>query len=204
MKRICTLAILALTLCAPATFAASGGEWIGGGQAGVHIPTGDYGDIFKTGFVGGVFLDYMVSDYFGIGANADYHATKAQDEYVVFPVTDFNFTILNYGVHGDGYLIKQGVARPYVTAGLGAYSGKTEVKSAGVTNKDTETKFGFDVGAGLKLQPAGSPVGVGVEGAFHNITDAFTDENNNKKSATLFTVTARVSFSFSDVTQKKY
>ena len=70
MRKTLVLAMFALMLAAPASMAMTGGgEWIGGGQAGAHIPNGDYGDFFKTGFEGGVFLDYMVSNMFALGAD---------------------------------------------------------------------------------------------------------------------------------------
>ena len=206
MRKTFVFAMFALVLAAPAGFAKTGGgQWIGGGQSGVHVPSGDYGDLAKSGFTGGVFLDYMVNDMVALGANLDYHGTKAKDDYVsLLGATDDKLTTFDYGAHGDVYLMKEGVARPYITAGLGAYSLKSKIEGGQYQGEDTSTKFGFMGGAGIKFQPGSNPLGFGIEGAIHNISEALVDVNTgDKKAAQFFTVTGRVSFSFSDMSQRK-
>ena len=84
---------------------------------------------------------------------------------------------------------------------------KVEATGSGVSADDTTNKFGVLGGGGLMIHPAGNPIGFGVEGLIHNVTDAIeiTDSNGrvtSTKSAQFFTVTGRVSFSFSDASQK--
>jgi len=193
-------------LAAPASMAMTGGgEWIGGGQAGAHIPNGDYGDFFKTGFEGGVFLDYMVSNMFALGADLDFHSTDGKDAFIksVPGATDIKFTAFQYGAHGNAYFMNEGMARPYVAAGVGAYSTKTKVEGGALASEDTQTKFGFHGGLGIKLQPSGNPIGFAVEGNIHDIPDGVPQQNGSKKAAQFFTVVGKVTFSFSDVTQQK-
>jgi len=206
MRKTFVLAMFALMLTAPASQAMmGGGEWMGGGQAGVHIPSGDYGDLFKSGFDGGVFLDYKVSNMFAMGADLDFHSTKGKDTFVnsVSGATDIKFTAFQYGVHGNAYLMNEGMVRPYIAAGLGAYSDKFKIEGGSFAGEDTKTKFGFHGGLGIKLQPSGSPIGFAVEGNIHDIPDAIEQSNGDKKAAQFFTGLGKVTFSFSDVTQQK-
>jgi len=203
MKRSILFAALALTLSAPAAFAAKG-EWTGGGQAGAHIPMGDYGDVAKTGWLGGVFLDYMATDMLSLGANLDYHATKAKDEFVTaqnlaFPgvnIEEINTTLFNYGVNAALHLSNTGAASPYIKGAFGAYNSKTEIKGGPLDGTDdTTTDMGIAGGAGVMFRPPGNSVGFGIEAMYHNI---FTEN----ESTQLVTVTGRITFSFSDMSQQ--
>lgn len=204
MKKTMMMAALALMLTTTASFAAvSKGEWTGGGQAGLHIPSGDYGDLAKAGYVLGVFLDYNLTPMFSLGTNLDFNSTKAKDEIVKSTGADeIKFTLFNYGVNGALAFMPEAVVHPYVKAGLGMYNMKTEVKGSGLSADDTTNKLGFLGGAGLRIHPAGKPLGFGIEGLIHNVADAIEETNGSKKSAQFFTVTGRLTFSFSDASQK--
>jgi len=205
MKKLILMAMLALTLTSTAALAAvQQGEWTGGGQAGLHVPSSDYGDLAKAGYVLGVFLDYNVTPMFSLGANLDFNSTKAKDEVVdSFPgVDEIKFTLFNYGLNGALAFMPEAVVHPYVKVGGGMYNMKTEVSGSGVTADDTTNKFGFLGGAGLMIHPAGNPIGFGVEGLIHNVTDAIEESNGDKKSAQFYTVSGRITFSFSDASQK--
>ncbi len=205
MKKTMMMAALALMLATTASFAGvSKGEWTGGGQAGLHVPSGDYGDLAKAGYVLGVFLDYNVTPMFSLGANLDFNSTKAKDEIVDdFPgVDEIKFTLFNYGVNGALAFMPEAVVHPYLKAGLGMYNMKTEVTGSGVSAEDKTNKVGFLGGAGLMIHPAGNPIGFGIEGLIHNVSDAIEEADGDKKSAQFYTVTGRISFSFSDASQK--
>ena len=88
------------------------------------------------------------------------------------------------GQEGDGKILSGignvmvtfplGPARPYVTAGLGAFHVKRRVEGSGTTTRSSETKFGIDAGAGVEFR-----IGVlkgFVEGRVEN---AFTDDGFN-------------------------
>jgi opacity protein-like surface antigen len=200
MKRSILFAVLALTLSAPAAFAAKG-EWTGGGQAGAHMPMGDYGDVAKTGWLGGVFIDYMMSDMLSIGGNLDYHSTKAKDDYITttFPgagVEDIDITVFNYGANLALHLSNTGAARPYLKGAFGAYNSKAEIKGGLFDGTDdSSTDMGIAGGAGVMFRPPGNSVGFGIEALYHNI---FTEGDATQ----LFTVTGRINFSFSDMSQQ--
>ena len=203
MKRSILFAALALTLSASAAFAAKG-EWTGGGQAGAHMPMGEYGDVAKTGWLGGVFIDYMVTDMLSLGANLDYHATKAKDEFVAaqnlaFPganIEDINVTVFNYGLTSALHLSKGGPASPYLKAAVGMYNSKSEIKGGPLDGTDdSSTDAGIAGGAGVMFRPPGNSVGFGIEALYHNV---FTEN----ESTNLFSVTGRITFSFSDMSQQ--
>ena len=204
MKRSVLFAMLALTLSAPAAFAAQG-EWVGGGQFGAHMPTGDYGDFAKTGWLGGVFIDYMATPVISLGANLDYHSTKAEDALANAALADdINVTIFNYGLNGAFHFPTTGAARPYLKVAGGMYNEKTEVKGGPFDGTDdTSTDFGIAGGGGIMFRPATSSVGFGVEALYHNVFGALEDvTTGDKKDAQIFTVAAKLTFSFSDMSQQ--
>ena len=206
MKKSILTALVALTLTSTSAFAAvHAGEWTGGGQAGVHVPSSDYGDLAKAGYVVGVFLDYNVTPMFSLGANLDFNSTKAKDSVIDDfggAIDEIKFSLFNYGVNGALAFMPEAVVHPYVKVGGGMYSMKTEVTGSGVSTDETTNKFGFAGGAGLMIHPAGNPLGFGIEGLIHNVTDAIEEADGDTKSAQFFTVTGRISFSFSDASQK--
>jgi opacity protein-like surface antigen len=151
-----------------------------------------------------VFLDYMASDMISLGVNLDYHATSAENAIAdTIGAEDIDFTVLSYGVNGALFFTSEGTAKPYVKVGVGAYSVKAEVKGGPFDGQNLfdETKLGFSGGAGVMFRPAGSSIGFGIEGMFHNVTDAVEDFNGQPSAAQFITATARISFSFSDMTQ---
>ncbi len=205
MKKIAIMAVLALMVSTTAAFSAvHKGEWTGGGQAGMHVPSGDYGDLAKSGYVLGVFLDYNVTPMFSLGANLDFNSTKAKDSVINdFPnVDDIKFTLFNYGVNGALSFMPEATVHPYLKVGGGLYSTKREETGSGASADKTTNKFGFLGGGGLMIHPAGNPIGFGIEGLIHNVSDGISEADGDKKSLQFYTVTGRISFSFSDASQK--
>ena len=188
------MAALALTLTSTASFAAKG-EWFGGGQAGVHIPSGDYGDEFKLGWLGGVYLDYGVTEMFTLGANLDFHQAKGKDDFVrANNLDDLTVSLFNYGVNGALAFMPEAVWHPYVKAGVGMYQVKAKAEAAGVSGETDESDFGVAGGGGFMVHPAANPVGFGVEALIHNVM-------TEGESTQFFSVTGRITFSFSDRSQ---
>ena len=207
MKKTMMMAALALMLATTASLAAvSQGEWTGGGQAGLHVPSSDYGDLAKAGYVLGVFLDYNVTPMFSLGGNLDFNSTKAKDEVLGTGIDEVKVSLFNYGVNGALAFMPEAVVHPYLKVGAGIYSMKFAATGASAGPDETKNKFGFNGGAGLMIHPAGNPIGFGVEGLVHNVSDAYEIDDVSgdpiKKSAQFFTVTGRISFSFSDASQK--
>ena len=120
---------------------------------------------------------------------------------------EIKFTLFNYGVNGALAFMPEATVHPYLKVGGGMYNLKSEGSGSGAPRDESTNKFGFLGGAGLMIHPAGNPIGFGVEGLIHNVTDALEETNANgvvidKKSVQFYTVTGRITFSFSDASQK--
>lgn len=204
MKKTFVWVMLASLLTASSAFAAQG-EWLGGGHAGVHMPMGDYSDLADPGFVGGVSIEYMLTEMFGLGAVLAYHGTKAKDEFAeALLADDINVSVFQYGVNGRLAFSTTGPFIPYAQGGLGMYNVKAEVEGGpGDGADESETKFGVNGGLGFLYRPATSAVGFGIEGAIHHIPDAFTDDADEEIAAQFFTIVGKVVFSFSDMSQQR-
>ena len=206
MKKTFVWVMLASLLTASSAFAAQG-EWLGGGHAGVHIPSGDYGDIASSGFVGGVSIEYMLTEMFALGAVLEYHGAKAKDEVLEgTDIDDSSFSVFRYGAQGRLLFGTQGPFVPYAVGGVGMYNVKGEIEGGVFDGEEaSETKFGVNGGLGFMYRPATSAVGFGLEGAIHHIADAFEEGTfeEDAVSAQFFTVVGKVVFSFSDVSQQR-
>ena len=182
-----------LSLAAPA---ARANEMSFGLKGGVAIPTGDYGDVFGLGFMGGVYGDYGVTPQFAIGVDVvgNFHSLKSdlkdQLEAPPFGLTGVkdNFTVIQFGVHGKWQ--QASTTGPEVMVGVALYNGheKFEGTDPGppvvdLSDDSSDTKFGFNVGAGYKFWH-NETMTLGIEGSFHNVSDAFKDPNTgDSKSA---------------------
>lgn len=122
-----------------------------GAHAGVSLPTGDYGDVASTGFLGGLDLTYpltMVSPALSWYTSADAVAHSADDAlddadggFLYFP--------LMTGLRADVGML--GMIRPFITGQLGvALARGPDLPGA---DAETTTRFGFALGAGLQLTP---------------------------------------------------
>jgi outer membrane protein W len=184
-------ALACLSLMAIPALAAKG-EFTFGLGGGVLVPTGNFGDMFKMGYGGGVFGDYMVTEQFAVGVDIGYYQVKIKDEHWQEWIDAYNeladddatvdesFTIMPFGVHGKWLpTIKDSKFSPFVQVGVGFYraQSKVEVTAADATtaalydlvNVDvSENKMGFSGGAGVDyvVSPAFK---VGVFGAMHNV-----------------------------------
>jgi opacity protein-like surface antigen len=185
-----------LSLAAPA---ARANEMSFGLKGGVSIPTGDYGDTFGLGFMGGVYGDYGVTPQFAVGVdiNGNFHSIKSdlKDQLEAGGITDLkaNFTLIQFGVHGKW---QQAVnTGPSAMVGVALYNGHSKsegtdtsvVPNESFSETESDTKFGFNVGAGYKFWHNES-MSLGLDASFHNVTDAFKDENGDSKSAQYISV----------------
>ncbi len=176
-------------------------------QGGVSIPTSDYGNFVKLGPQGGVFADWWVKDEFGLGADIVGNFHKGKDDIIdalkAAGVTnpELTFNVIQFGIHGKWMPKMAGVpAAPWVGVGLGIYNGRAKLSGNGQEFTDSSSKFGFSGSAGVDFK-ASEMWGVGVNVAFHNVTDAIdeVDQNTgdftgNTKSAQYVSVGATVTF----------
>lgn len=171
MKRIHLL--LFVSLFAPLAFGQIVPKFGLGVNAGVAIPSGDMGDMYKTGFGGGVTLVLPIPfpvelsasiGYYRFGFNSDHfnEQIKLAGSNKTFDI-DAPLNLIPVTVNARYYFIPVGV-RPYaeVTAGIGiaslksVYLESTSGGSASLKTSDvSETKQFFTIGAGVL-------VGVGV------------------------------------------
>jgi opacity protein-like surface antigen len=133
-------------------------------EGGAAFPTGNYGDVFNTGWMaaGGVLFGLGDSG-FGVGGEVFYGQTSAKDEfstlvpgaktspYGVMAIADYSFG-------------SEGSLRPYLFGGLGL----TVLRSSSDNfESDSESKFGYQFGAGLSF-----PIGLFVEGRYMGAENA--------------------------------
>ncbi len=88
---------------------------------------------------------------------------------------------------------------PMLTGGIGLYNVRAKVEAFGISASDSETKFGFNFGGGLKFGDPDASMRFGFDARFHLVMlgsddDEFEDDSNSSSTAKLLTVMARVFF----------
>lgn len=168
--------------------AANAGTFTFGLTAGASLPMGDYGDVAKTGWDGGVFGDYWVTNQFGIGADVVYNSSKFDADGT--PLEDESVNMIQMGGHLKWMFPMTGSAMaPWLQAGAGAYNVGSSVEGS-----DSETKFGFNLGAGLNFW-GNDMMSLGLAGTYHNVMDAMTDSDGDETSASYINVGLNLTFS---------
>ena len=169
-KTTLLVAALALMLVVPQAQAAKG-DWMLDFNGGAAIPTGDFKDAAKLGFMGGVGAGYMVTEAFCVGVDGSYITNKPSDAEAaaIAPATG-KFSIMQGGAHGKYMFPMSGESKisPYAVVGLGIYNFKTKVEFGGVSADTSVSKIGGRGGLGL-MYKASENVGVGVEGTYNLI-----------------------------------
>jgi opacity protein-like surface antigen len=149
-----------LMAVAAAPAAAQARGYIGFG-AGAAIPTGDFADTHKVGWLGQVIGGITgPSGRLGGRIDGDYsrHSLKG---------TTGGHTAL-FGANADVVLnfgTTASKARPYVLAGVGFYNVKSTVTGVGSTS---DTKGAFNGGAGVNIKTSGN-MAVYLEGRFVSV-----------------------------------
>jgi opacity protein-like surface antigen len=137
----CALVLLAVAAM-PAQAQVSFG--VGGG---LLMPMGDYGDVDKMGFIGGVGVLFPIGTApVSVRLEGTYSQTSHDG-------IDGNTKIIG-GMASLVYLFSAGGSvTPYVLAGVGYYNGKVTVPSLNID--ESESKVGFGGGGGIRF-PMGS------------------------------------------------
>jgi opacity protein-like surface antigen len=145
MKKIVILAGLML-LVATSAFAAKGDMWFGV-SGGMAQPTGDAGDVLKTGFGGTLFGSYGVAKSCAIGLEAGLLQFKGDGN------DDLTFTVMPVTVFTTyAFPMSDAKQMPYIKAGLGLYNVKAKLDLPLGGYDESDTKFGFNVGAGYDYE----------------------------------------------------
>lgn len=158
MRRILAgFGLFAMLVVLPTRPAAAQARGYFGLGAGVSIPTGNFADGVKTGWIGNVVAG--VSGPKGmIGGRVNGTFSKNS-----FDVGGGNFRLL--GAMGDVVVSPMtggGKARPYFLGGLGFQNGKNS------DSDSTSTKFAFNFGAGVTIK-AGPNLALFGEGRFVSV-----------------------------------
>lgn len=140
--------------------------FLGGGAT---IPTGDFGDGFKTGWngVGGVNI-MLPGVPFGIRVDGMYSQNKLDAAGSDAKIKIFGGNadaVFAFGAPGS-------MVKPYVLAGVGAANAKFD---DGAGFSDSETKFAFNGGAGINFML--SSVTIFVEGRYFSISTSGSNTN---------------------------
>lgn len=156
------LLVSALVMSASAANAANMTFGVGGG---VSMPMGDFADFAKLGFNGGVYGDYWIKDNYAFGVDITGNFFSGKQDLVdaltstAFPDPSVKATLIGFGVHGLWNVpMQDSPVSPWITYGAGLYNISTKVEDAGVlANFDnSESKFGFNGGAGLNFKGSAS------------------------------------------------
>jgi hypothetical protein len=168
MKRIVSVALAAGAALALTAAAAQAQVSVGVG-GGVTIPTGDFGDVAKTGWHGLANVGYSMPS--GLGVRGDfYYGQNSFDGVSGKTKLAGGFGNLLYNFSGAG------TVHPYVLGSIGFMNAKGEATAGGITASASETKIAFGGGAGIKFK-AGTDSNIFVEGRY--ITVNTTGGNTN-------------------------
>jgi opacity protein-like surface antigen len=159
------MATVALAADTPVAGAAKGQFEIGlmGGMAmpmGKLAEDSEDGANMKSGFGGGLSVDYFVMPELAIGLDGSY-ATMTNETN-----SDVKANTMQYGVHAKYVIPTGGQFVPYLQVGGAMYNQKIEGSSDAVSVSIDATKFGFNggVGVGYKINEA---FNVGINGFYH-------------------------------------
>ena len=108
----------------------------------MNVPTGDFGDVYKTGFGGTVTGRYGINERLNVGLNLGGQFFKADKDKVFNQDVKFRIVPITALVE---YNILTGDLKPYVGMDLGLYNARVDVGDA----NDSDTKFGVAPTAGL-------------------------------------------------------
>jgi len=200
--RLSLLAVpVALALLLPTPDARAQGFQFGP-EVAISVPTGDAGDVAELGFDVGLTGTYMVSPVVGIGGDFAYHSWAGSDDLneatdlllsalVGFPVTgsEWSWSALQMTLHMKLVAPTNGPVAPWFKGGLGLYNVKAKLEVLGESEAESESKLGFNVGAGIDFGTA-STTTFGIAAAYHHIPT----EDDFGANFTAFTVGVHVLF----------
>jgi hypothetical protein len=138
---------------------------------GVSVPTSHAADAFRTGINGQAYVLFDPGLGFPLRFNLGYQKYDLKEIALNAITGDGSSRILS-GVAGlEVNLFRAGPVRPYITAGLGAFSVRDQFSFAGETTEATNTRFGIDGGGGIALKLG--RLEAFIEGRVQNV---YTDE----------------------------
>ena len=139
--------------------------------AGAAIPSGDYGDFFKTGWLAAAGVTFPIGEA-GLWAGAE--GLYGQNSFDSSESSDFKgkpysiMAILGYDIQTEGKI------NPYVWGGAGLMG----LKQTSGGESISESGFGWQFGAGLALETEGR-VSPFVEGRYQSASLTFEDDSSS-------------------------
>lgn len=184
MRRVAILsALAAVILLAPG--AARAQSFTFGLTGGVAAPTGDFGDVYKNGFMGGAFGDFWMNNNLGIGLDVLYSKNDAESGF-----GDRSLTLIPITAHAKlAFTPQSAMVTPWVQGGAGMYNLSSKVETITGSSTSSDTKFGFHFGGGLDFRTMPT-FGVGLAAMYHIVPDGLASGT----SANWFTAGVNVTF----------
>ena len=142
-----------------------------GVQAGLSMPTGDFGDGANMGFLVGGTLDLRPAAlpvYFR--ADLAYQRWGLDDEAFGGLDVDGNASQISLAGNVVFPFPTEGMARPYVLGGLGIYRSTISAEFLGEEQDESETDLGFQLGGGVQFRLSGFDTY--IEARYHDVADA--------------------------------
>lgn len=137
---------------------------------GVSLPTGDLSDVANTGFNIAAQFEFKPAIVpFGLRLEAAYDRFGLDEDAVG---TSGNISSLSATINGIVDIPSNTPVKVYFIGGLGLYNldGELNVGSGTTVSGDSENKFGFNLGGGLRL-PFGT-LDSFIEARYHKATDS--------------------------------
>lgn len=119
------------------------GRTLLGLHLGLSSPTGDFDNFFNSGLGVGGSISYGVSPDFLLGFEISHHSFDGD-----LPGDDADITPMTF--NGEYVIPVVGNLKPFIGGGIGAYRHHEAIEQLDASIvEDTETAFGFNVGAGI-------------------------------------------------------
>ncbi len=138
MKKVIMLSLAAVLFFA-ASSSAQDDKMSVGINGALALPMGDFGDVAKMGFGGGVSFGYMMSPEFKLGLNVGLLSFGEK-------ISGVKSSMIPIGISGN-YYFSDGDFKPYGTVGVSYTSFKIKISGFGDA---TESKFGYNLGLGFE------------------------------------------------------
>jgi opacity protein-like surface antigen len=145
----------------------AGSNWVGF-TGGAGVPTGDFGDAASMGWQFGATGTHMVNDQWGIGGDLSYHMWNGSDDAnnAAGPGAEWKWSAVQATAHAMYAIPMQGTVSPYLRGGLGLYNIGSKLQSPSGDVSDSQSKFGYNLGAGMNFASSGK-ARWGLVGQYH-------------------------------------
>lgn len=192
MKKTFILSALVMCMSSAAYAGLDASKISVGGGVGYSIPTGNFHDTNKGSPSLAVSGEYKIAKRYALGLemayNYDYSMKDSQKtgsitdgKSKIWELAPFVRAMKDFTLRGKN-------AMAYCLVGMGVYNLKSETDRSGDVSADSQSKFGWNAGAGLMVEVA-RQWSVGLDLRYHNV-------NTDTYNTSFITPTARASYRF--------